>query len=35
VEIQEISLKPGRILLDNQPPSPSEELGEEKEDSFP
>jgi hypothetical protein len=35
VEIQEINLRSGRVLPDNQPPSPPEELEEEKEESVP
>jgi len=35
VEIQEINLRSGRELPDNQPPSPPEELEEEKEESVP
>jgi hypothetical protein len=35
VEIQEINLRSGRVLPDNHPPSPPEELEEEKEESTP
>jgi len=34
MEIQEINLRSGRVLPDNQPPSPTE-LEEEKEESVP
>jgi len=34
-EIQEINLRSRRVLLDNQPPSPPEELDEEKEENVP
>jgi len=34
MEIQEINLKFGRFLPNNQPPSPLEELEEEKEENF-
>ena len=33
VEIQEINLRLGRILCDNQPPSPHREIEEEREES--
>jgi len=35
MEIQGINLRFGRVLPDNQPPSPLKELEEEKEESFP
>jgi len=35
VEIQEINLRSGRVLPDNQPPSPPKALEEEKEESVP
>jgi len=35
VEIQEINLRFGRVLPNNQPPSTLEELEDEKEESFP
>ena len=35
MEIQEMNLRYGRVLPDNQPPSPLEELEEENEESVP
>jgi len=35
LEIQEINLRSGRVLLDNQPPSPPRESEEEREESMP
>ena len=35
MEIQEPNLRSGRVLPDNQPPSPLDELEEEKEESVP
>ena len=35
VKIQEINLRFGRVMLDNQPPSPPRESEEEREESMP